>query len=326
MAEISEVTARLLDYVSYDTQSEDDRESIPSTKKQFELAHKLAGELKELGASQVRISEQGYVYACIPSNLEEGKTCPLPGLYRPYGYSSLLLRQGCKAAVHPGLTTDRNICLNREQDLWMRTADFPDLKAYEGKTLITTDGTTLLGADDKAGIAEIMTMAAYFLGTSGSNSTVQALYRASHRTRRWAGEQTALMWMAFGAGCGLHCGRRSAGGAGVRKLQCRFRHGSTVHGANIHPGTAKGTYEKRPASWRWSSSHCFRQMRILCIQKGMRVFIHLDRMTGCVEEARMDYIIRDHDRAKFERRKELFSPGSGISEPEIWFRTLWRQR
>ena len=73
MAEISEVTARLLDYVSYDTQSEDDRESIPSTKKQFELAHKLAGELKELGASQVRISEQGYVYACIPSNLEEGK-------------------------------------------------------------------------------------------------------------------------------------------------------------------------------------------------------------------------------------------------------------
>ena len=70
MAEISEVTARLLDYVSYDTQSEDDRESIPSTKKQFELAHKLAGELKELGASQVRISEQGYVYACIPSNLE----------------------------------------------------------------------------------------------------------------------------------------------------------------------------------------------------------------------------------------------------------------
>ena len=79
MAEISEVTARLLDYVSYDTQSEDDRESIPSTKKQFELAHKLAGELKELGASQVRISEQGYVYACIPANLEEGKTCPSLG-------------------------------------------------------------------------------------------------------------------------------------------------------------------------------------------------------------------------------------------------------
>lgn len=79
MAEISEVTARLLDYVSYDTQSEDDRESVPSTKKQFELAHKLVGELKELGASQVRMSEQGYVYACIPSNLEEGKTSPALG-------------------------------------------------------------------------------------------------------------------------------------------------------------------------------------------------------------------------------------------------------
>lgn len=102
MAEISEVTARLLDYVSYDTQSEDDRESIPSTKKQFELAHKLVGELKELGASQVRISEQGYVYACIPSNLEEGKTCPSLAL-SPIWIQLLLLGQGCKAAVHPGL-------------------------------------------------------------------------------------------------------------------------------------------------------------------------------------------------------------------------------
>ena len=76
MAEISEVTARLLDYVLYDTQSEDDRESIPSTKKQFELAHKLAGELKELGASQVRISEQGYVYACIPPIWRREKHVP----------------------------------------------------------------------------------------------------------------------------------------------------------------------------------------------------------------------------------------------------------
>ena len=100
MAEISEVTARLLDYVLYDTQSEDDRESIPSTKKQFELAHKLAGELKELGASQVRISEQGYVYSRQSGG---GKNMSLPGFYRPYGYSSLLLGQGCKAAVHPGL-------------------------------------------------------------------------------------------------------------------------------------------------------------------------------------------------------------------------------
>ena len=87
VAEISEVTARLLDYVSYDTQSEDDRESIPSTKKQFELAHKLAGELKELYSRQSG----------------GGKNMSLPGLYRPYGYSALLLGQGCKAAVHPGL-------------------------------------------------------------------------------------------------------------------------------------------------------------------------------------------------------------------------------
>ena len=102
MAEISEVTARLLDYVSYDTQSEDDRESIPSTKKQFELAHKLAGELKELGASQVRISA-GICVRMYSRQSGGGKNMSLPGLYRPYGYSALLLGQGCKAAVHPGL-------------------------------------------------------------------------------------------------------------------------------------------------------------------------------------------------------------------------------
>ena len=136
MAEISEVTARLLDYVSYDTQSEDDRESIPSTKKQFELAHKLAGELKELGASQVRISEQGYVYACIPSNLEEGKTCPSLGFIAHMDTAPSFSGKDVK----PQFIRDydgQDICLNREQELWMRTADFPDLKAYEGKTLIT---------------------------------------------------------------------------------------------------------------------------------------------------------------------------------------------
>lgn len=123
MAEISEVTARLLDYVSYDTQSEDDRESIPSTKKQFELAHKLVGELKELGASQVRMSEQGYVYACIPSNLEEGKTSLALGFIAHMDTAPSFSGKDVK----PQFIRDydgQDICLNREQDIWMRTADF----------------------------------------------------------------------------------------------------------------------------------------------------------------------------------------------------------
>ena len=236
MAEISEVTARLLDYVSYDTQSEDDRESIPSTKKQFELAHKLVGELKELGASQVRMSEQGYVYACIPSNLEEGKTSLALGFIAHMDTAPSFSGKDVK----PQFIRDydgQDICLNREQDIWMRTADFPDLKEYEGKTLITTDGTTLLGADDKAGIAEIMTMAAYFLRhPEVKHGTICIGFTPDEEVGRGA---DGFDVEGFGADVAY-----TVDGGALGELEYEnFNAASgrvTVHGANIHPGTAKG--------------------------------------------------------------------------------------
>ena len=283
MAEISEVTARLLDYVSYDTQSEDDRESIPSTKKQFELAHKLAGELKELGASQVRISEQGYVYACIPSNLEEGKTCPSLGFIAHMDTAPSFSGKDVK----PQFIRDydgQDICLNREQDLWMRTADFPDLKAYEGKTLITTDGTTLLGADDKAGIAEIMTMAAYFLGhPEVKHGTICIGFTPEEEVGRGA---DGFDVDGFGADVAY-----TVDGGALGELEYEnFNAASgrvTVHGANIHPGTAKGRM-RNALLMAMEFQSLLPANENPMYTEGYEGFYHLDRMTGCVEEARMD--------------------------------------
>ena len=300
MAEISEVTARLLDYVSYDTQSEDDRESIPSTKKQFELAHKLAGELKELGASQVRISEQGYVYACIPANLEEGKTCPSLGFIAHMDTAPSFSGKDVK----PQFIRDydgQDICLNREQDLWMRTADFPDLKAYEGKTLITTDGTTLLGADDKAGIAEIMTMAAYFLGhPEVKHGTICIGFTPDEEVGRGA---DGFDVDGFGADVAY-----TVDGGALGELEYEnFNAASAkieLRGKSIHPGSAKGQMVNA-ALVAMELHGLLPALETPFYTENYEGFYHLVAMRGETEQAELQYIIRDHDRTKFEARKAV---------------------
>ena len=137
---MSQVVDRFLQYVSFDTQSEEGAAKQPSTDKQWELARLLKQELEELGAEQVRLSEYGYIYAEIPSNLPEDQAGKVPAL----GFIS-------------------HMDTAPEKQITMRISEFPFLERYKGQDLITTDGTTLLGADDKAGVAEIMTAAAYLL-------------------------------------------------------------------------------------------------------------------------------------------------------------------
>lgn len=154
------VTERFLRYISYDTQSKEEEEQVPSTKKQLEFSILLAAELKEMGISNVRMDGHGYIYGEIPANTEE--TVMSLGFIAHMDTSPALSGKDVK----PQLVENYDgcdICLNKEKDIWLLTSDFPEIKKYKGKTLITTDGTTLLGADDKAGIAEIMTMAAWFL-------------------------------------------------------------------------------------------------------------------------------------------------------------------
>lgn len=296
---MTEVAERLLEYISYDTQSAPGKEMVPSTEKQKVLAGKLAGELEELGASQVRISGHGYVYAVIPATTE--KKVPSLGFIAHMDTAPSFTGMNVKPKIiekYDGM----DICLNEDMDLWMKVSDFPDLKAYEGQSLITTDGTTLLGADDKAGVAEIMTMASWFLShPEVEHGTICISFTPDEEVGRGADYFDVK---GFGADVAY-----TVDGGALGELEYEnFNAASgkvTIHGANIHPGTAKGRM-KNAILMAMEFQSLLPVAENPMYTEGYEGFFHLDGMSGDVEEARMDYIIRDHDEVKFSRKKELF--------------------
>ena len=298
VAEISEVTARLLDYVSYDTQSEDDRESIPSTKKQFELAHKLAGELKELGASQVRISEQGYVYACIPANLEEGKTCPSLGFIAHMDTSPDMSGKD----ITPRIVENYNgsdIVLNAEDRVILSPAQFSELLTHKGEDLIVTNGKTLLGADDKAGIAEIVSAVAYL---KEHPEIKHGKIRIGFNPDEEIGEG-AHKFDVEKFGCEW---AYTMDGGEVGELEYENFNAAAAKivfkGRNVHPGYAK---HKMINSIRIANQFISMLPRHETPEhtEGYEGFYHLVGIQGDVEQTTLSYIIRDHDRSRFESRK-----------------------
>lgn len=161
---MSQVTEHFLNYVSFDTQSKEDAGKMPSTEKQWELAKCLKQELEEMGAERVRLSEYGYIYAEIPANVPANQAEKIPSLGFIAHMDTAPALTG--ANVKPQFVKNydgKDICLNQKKQIFMRVSEFPFLERYQGQDLITTDGTTLLGADDKAGVAEIMTAADYLL-------------------------------------------------------------------------------------------------------------------------------------------------------------------
>ena len=160
---MSSVVEKFLRYVKIDTQSWSPSDTFPSTKKQKDLGRLLAKELQEMGASDVKFDEQfGYVYATLPSTLKEGKTAPVLGFIAHMDTSMAISGKDVKPRIvenYPG----GDIVLNEALSIVLKADENPELAGYVGKSLIVTDGTTLLGADDKAGVAEIMAMAEYLL-------------------------------------------------------------------------------------------------------------------------------------------------------------------
>jgi tripeptide aminopeptidase len=158
MKNMETVTDKFLRYVSYDTQSDDSIDSYPSTKKQLILLNLLVDELKALGVSDANIDEYGYVTATVPSNINKKK--PVIGFLAHVDTSPDMSGENIKPQIIRNYDGG-DIILNKEKNICLSVVDFPEMKAYKGQTLITTDGTTLLGADDKAGVAEIMWVAQY---------------------------------------------------------------------------------------------------------------------------------------------------------------------
>ncbi len=289
---------RFLRYVTYDTQSDEHSDAIPSTAKQKVLGAALAEELAQMGLHNAHMDEYGYVYAWLPATAGcEGIPCV--GLIAHMDTSPDAPGAGVKPRVVRYEGGD--LVLNEEKGIVMRAAEFESLAKYKGQELIVTDGTTLLGADDKAGVAEIMTMAEQLLNDPtiehgkiciGFTPDEEIGRGANYFDVKGFGAQFA--YTVDGGELGeLEYENFNAGSANVK-----------VNGLSIHPGSAKNAMLN--ASLLAMEFH-----QMLPVEQNPRYtegyegFFHLSEMKGHVEQAELDYIIRDHDAAKYEQKKQV---------------------
>ena len=295
------VIENFLRYAAIDTESSEESEATPSTAKQHNLARVLVTQLEEMGAEEITYDEEHcYVYASIPASVG-CEMSPVIGFIAHMDTSPAVTGAGVKPRIIENYD-GKDILLNEEKQVVMKTADFPELTGYKGKRLIVTDGTTLLGADDKAGVAEIMAMAEYLLlnpeilhgkirvgftpdeeiGAGADYFNVE-LFDADYAYTVDGGRLGELEYENF-----------NAAGAKVR-----------IHGRSVHPGEAKDKMRNAVlmAQEFQSMLPVAENPMYTCGYEG---FFHLDALNGTVEEAVAEYIIRDHDREKFERKKETF--------------------
>ena len=287
-----------LNYARIPTMSDEESETIPSTKKQLVLARLLKDELLALGLSDARVDEYGYVYASLPANVDE--RVDAIGFIAHMDTSS----EASDENISPRITKyeGNDILLNKEKDIWLREVDYPCLKSYLGQHLITSDGTTLIGADDKAGIAEIMSALGKIIDTGAPHGKICVAFTPDEEIGRGADKFDV---QAFGADYAY-----TVDGGALGELEYEnFNAASakvTVHGVSIHPGSAKGRM-KNASLIACEFNSLLPSDEIPEMTEGYEGFHHLLSMTGEIELAKLNYIIRDHDRDKFEEKKRVFT-------------------
>ncbi len=286
---------RFLSYVAIDTCSREDSPSCPSTEHQFELGKKLAKELAEMGAKNARVDEHCYVYAEIPANTE-GQ--PVIGLIAHMDVVDCVP----SANIRPRRFRYEggDIVLNEDKKIVMRLADNPRLDGQVGHELIVTDGTTLLGADDKAGVAEIMALAEYLLThPEFPHGTVKIGFTPDEEIGRGA---DLFDVEGFNADFAYTMDGDFAGGIEFENFNAAAAQ-VILHGHSVHPGSAKGRMVNAiKLGMKFNSllpAHAVPEAT-----EGYEGFFHLNSFTGEEEKAELRYIIRDHDADKFEIKKE----------------------
>lgn len=297
---MSKVAERFLKYVSFDTQSKDEEEQVPSTEKQLVLAKELVKELEEMDASDVRLSEHGYVYATIEANTE--KNVPSLGFVAHMDTAPAMSGRDVKARIVEKYAGG-DIVLNEEKNIVMTVKDFPFMADCEGRDLIVTDGTTLLGGDDKAGVAEIMTMAAWLLAHPEiPHGTIRIGFTPDEEVGRGA---DFFDVEGFGADVAY-----TVDGGPLGELEYENFNAASgkvyIHGVGIHPGGAKNKM-KSALLIGMEFQSLLPAFENPMYTDGYEGFFHLDQFAGDVEYAKMDYLIRDHDMDKFTQKKELFA-------------------
>lgn len=291
------VTERFLKYISFDTQSAEGVDAIPSTDKQWALAKALVAELAEMGAQNVRLTEHCYVMAELPSNLGDRKA-PALGFIAHMDTSP----DASGANVKPRLVENYDggvIVLNAEKKLALDPDAFPGLKKRLGETLIVTDGTTLLGADNKAGVAEIMSMAQYLLAHPElPHGKICIGFTPDEEVGNGAERFDVL---DFGADVAY-----TVDGGALGEIEYENFNGANagvfIEGRGIHPGSAKNRMINA-GLLAVEFAALLPEAETPAHTEGYEGFYHLHKLSGTVESAELQYIIRDHDREKFEVRK-----------------------
>ena len=290
------VQERFLRYVSFDTQSCEFSETCPSTDKQKALGAYLVEEMKEMGITDAYMDENGYVYGTVPGDPK----LPTIGLIAHMDTSPDASGADIKAKVVEYQGGD--VCLNEEKDIWLRESEYSSLKAHKGKHLIVTDGTTLLGADDKAGIAEIMTAAEFLMTARRTHATLKIGFTPDEEIGRGADKFDVK---GFGADYAY-----TADGGTLGEMEYENFNAASAkavfRGLNIHPGSAK---DKMINSQYIAMEF---QNLLPAAQKpeytdGYEGFIHLTDMEGRVERSTLRWIIRDHDMVKFQQKKDAMA-------------------
>jgi len=287
---------RFLRYISIDTQSDASSATTPSTAKQFELANLLVQELKDLGLSDAHVDDKCYVMATLPANTD--KNIPVIGFLAHVDTAPDLPGKVVNPQIIPNYD-GKDILLNPEKNLFLKVKDFPELEKYAGQTLITTDGTTLLGADDKAGIAEIMTAIEHLVKNPAiKHGTIKIAFTPDEEIGRGVDHFDVTK---FGA---QYAYTLDGDAVGVLEYEnFNAAHAKVkVQGRNVHPGYAK--YKMINSMLVGSEFNdllpVFERPEFTEHYEG---FFHLIKFEGTVEESTLQYIIRDHDRQKFDRRK-----------------------
>ena len=293
---MSKVVDYFLKYVAFDTQSAEDAGTVPSTQKQFALAKLLSEQLKNIGVKDVSMSEHGYVYGTIPANGDYN--CQTVGFLAHMDTSPDCPDEN----VRPQLVKHydgKDITLNKALGVKMTTKMFPFLKNYVGQDLITTDGTTLLGADDKAGIAEIMTMAEALIKENIPHGPISIAFTPDEEV---GGGTDHFNVEKFGAQFAYTLDGDTEGEIQYENFNA-CKADFEITGFAVHPGSSKDTM----------INACLVAAEINNMLPGLEIpretedyegFYHLTGMSGDVAKAELHYIVRDHDKNLFEARKE----------------------
>lgn len=293
-------TERFLKYITFDTESDESSQTVPSTEKQKVLGAYLARELEEMGLEGAHMDQYGYVYGWLPAS-KGREDDPVVALIAHMDTAPRVSGKNVKARVVAYAGGD--IVLNQEKGIVMKAAEFPDLADQVGKHLIVTDGTTLLGADDKAGVAEIFTAVDHLIQHPELPHGRVAVCITPDEEVGQGADYVDLEKLGADYGYTVDGGplgsleyeNFNAAGANV-----------TIHGVNIHPGDAKNKMKNA----------CLIAAELIAMvppaeapahTEGYEGFYHLCTMSGDESEAQLEWIIRDHDREKFEARKTVMA-------------------